>query len=466
MVRTRTTWRAGASAALLSTIAILAFAPAPASAADPMCQLDPTPPEETDRIKPRELDGQPFNVLLPVGYEGSDRRYPVLYLFHPRGYSENSWLARTDLETFTEKLNPGQAAIVVMPAAGPDDWHLDYFDRSQLWETYHLKRLIPHVDASFRTLPDRAQRAVAGFSLGGHGAMHYAVRRPDLFAASGCFSGLVHLTYPEAAYTPGEVDDRSGAGSPEPPRGPSPEPAYDPPSPSCGGGDDALGNRISDAWSWHNHNPTDLTPNLRPLSLYVSAGNGVPCVPGEAEDVPPPLLASTEPGIRDMAERFSAALTAEGIGHRFDRFECGLHSFPTAQRGLHAFWDQMVDAFGTPPPNRFDFRSMDSDFSLWAWTFRADARRAPEFLEVRGASPEGFDLIGSGTATVVTAPMFKPRRPVRVTGALPKKARPDASGRITVAVDLGSPATEPQFALGEQDRQLVKRRVRFNPFGR
>src|SRR5688572_22828110 len=32
-----------------------------------------------------------YNVYLPAGYEGSDKRYPVLYLLHGRGDSMAAW---------------------------------------------------------------------------------------------------------------------------------------------------------------------------------------------------------------------------------------------------------------------------------------------------------------------------------------------------------------------------------------
>lgn len=434
-----------------------------AAAADPRCQLDPNPVDHP-RVTSGTLDGIPYNVLLPAGYASSERRYPVLYLLHARNYGENSWLARTDLATFTGDLADERAAIVVLTTAGPDGWYMNWFDGSQQWERHHLTRLLPHIDEHFRTVPDGAHRAIGGFSVGGHGAMYYAARHPELFAAAASFSGILHLTAPDDPYRgPSIVDERDGPGDAtlSDPRQPS---AYTAPRPSCEGRGDALGDRVRDAWSWHSRNPTDLAPNLRGTAVYFSVGNGVACGPADATE--PNLLAVGEPAAAELAASFDEALEAAQVARRFDRLPCGLHTMATAQQGLHRFWDVMIAAFGRRSPEKFSHRSMDEEFSPWGWTIRADTRRAPEFLEISEAGAAGFRLIGSGNATVVTGRLFPPRKRVRVTGAKPTTAVADDAGRLTLAIDLGAPATEPQFGSGDANRALVARRVTFALLGR
>lgn len=440
---------------MVAALCALALAPS-ARAADPACRLDPDPPPASERLVHERLDGLDLNVLLPPGYASSDRRYPVLYLLHARQYSANSWLARSDVE----ELSAGGGAIVVMPDTGNPGWAVDYLDGSADFERYLLERVVPHVDGAYRTIADGAHRAVAGMSIGGHGAMLLAARHPDLFAAAGSFSGVVHVTVPERPYAgPGEVEPRSGAGSPGPPRGPVTGRPYSPPRDTCDEGD-ALGNRLTDAWSWHARNPADLAPNLRGLGLYVTAGSGVPCGPEDAND--PILLAGAEPAALALARDFDRALADARVRHTFEPRPCGLHNMVGATRGLHSFWPLMLRSFGRPPPGRFDYRTADAEASAWGWTFRADERRAPELLEVRGASRSGLLLVGSGTETVVTGPLFRPRALVRVTGARPARARADSRGRLTVAVDLGPPNAAAQFAPGETSRPWVARRVRLS----
>jgi S-formylglutathione hydrolase FrmB len=44
-----------------------------------------------------------------------------------------------------------------------------------------LGQLIPHVDATYRTVSDRSSRAIEGFSMGGFGALTLSFKHPELF---------------------------------------------------------------------------------------------------------------------------------------------------------------------------------------------------------------------------------------------------------------------------------------------
>jgi hypothetical protein len=82
--------------------------------------------------------------------------------------------------------------IVVMPDGGQFGWYANHVDNGPRWESFHIGELIPWVDATFRTKPQRSERAIAGLSMGGHGTAAYSGRHPDLFAAAEAFSGVVN----------------------------------------------------------------------------------------------------------------------------------------------------------------------------------------------------------------------------------------------------------------------------------
>ena len=130
------------------------------------------------------------NVLLPDGYD-SGKRYPVLYQFHGGNgtYAEfdNTWKIR--------EVTAGRDLIVVMPDAGLG-WHCNPVRSvfgTRNWETFHIEELIPWVDATFRTFPEQAGRAVSGFSMGGFGALKYAAKYSDKFASVSAHSGPANL---------------------------------------------------------------------------------------------------------------------------------------------------------------------------------------------------------------------------------------------------------------------------------
>jgi diacylglycerol O-acyltransferase/trehalose O-mycolyltransferase len=455
-----------AAAAAMTTALVLATGGA-ASANETSCATDP-PPHPSPRIERIAVEGLNVNVLLPSDYGSSaSRRYPVLYLLHALNYNENTWLDLSDIEKFTAGFGGDQAAIVVMPDGGPMGWYTDWPGGKEQWESYHLMHLIPAIDARFRTLADRAHRAVAGFSMGGYGALLYAARRPDLFVAAGGFSPISHITIPDQPYQGAAPDNaKTDAGSPGPAFGGGAHPYRTPDDANsgCNGGSSQWGSGVRDV-QWHARNPADLVSNLRGATVYVASGNGVPCGPDDPADRPTFAFEPGDAGTLVMnRDYYAPAARAAGVRVVEDYYGCGVHTMRYAERDLHAFWPLMLGAFGAAPPATFDYRSADADFSVWNWTFHADPARAAEFLEVRGAGRAGLTLTGSGTETVVTPDMFHAGQAVGVEGALPARAVADADGRLTLRVDLGAAHSQDQFS-GPGEPSFVTRVVRFKPLG-
>jgi diacylglycerol O-acyltransferase/trehalose O-mycolyltransferase len=454
--------RARTLAALLTAGAmLLCGVPASAGANVSSCASDP-PPTPSPRLVRMKVDGLQANVLLPSGYRSSGaRRYPVLYLLHGLNYNENTWLDLTDVERFTRPFTGGRAAIVVMPDGGPGGWYTNWPNGREHWETYHLRHLIPAIDGRFRTRANRRFRAVAGFSMGGYGALLYAARHPGTFAAAGGFSPISHITIPDQPYSGAPADDpRTGAGSPGPAH--LGYQAYRPPDDGgsgCDGGSSQWGDGVRDA-HWHGLNPTDLASSLRGLTVYVANGNGVPCGPDDPFDRPT-FLEPGDAGTLVMTRDFYAPAARRAGAHVVtDFYGCGVHTMRYGERDLHAFWPVMTKAFGSDVPKAFRYRAVDADFSVRGWAFHADPKRATEFLEIRHASDGGLTLTGSGTETVVTGPLFEPRERVAVGGAKPRIARAGPRGRLTVRVDLGPPHAEEQFSGADQP-DFVTRVIRF-----
>jgi enterochelin esterase-like enzyme len=150
-----------------------------------------------------------YQLYLPPGYatDGSVR-YPVVYLLHGRGDKQAAWTTiKPDLDRL---IAAGRipAIIAIMPDA-PSSRRAGYYIDSQFTgstdgrlpageavETAYTKDLIAHVDSTYPTRPDRAGRIVAGYSMGGYGALRYALAHSELFGAAIVLSPAVYLPLP------------------------------------------------------------------------------------------------------------------------------------------------------------------------------------------------------------------------------------------------------------------------------
>lgn len=132
----------------------------------------------------------PVTVILPNAYQPGGARLPVLYLLH--GYSDNNqtWSSRTSIKELADQYG----IIVVCPDGGYSSWYFDCpVDPAWRYETFMAKELVAYVDGHYRTLPKRESRAIAGQSMGGHGAMFLSIRHHETFSVVVCLSGGVDL---------------------------------------------------------------------------------------------------------------------------------------------------------------------------------------------------------------------------------------------------------------------------------
>jgi hypothetical protein len=128
-------------------------------------------------------------VYLPPGYSESEkRRYPVIY-FLPAPW--DSYRAMFDQEgaqgLFDKAIQHGlvnQFIFVSIDMNTPlgSSWYVNSPVTGN-WEDFMIEELVPYIDANFRTLANRDSRGIAGDYMGGHGAIRFGMRRPDVFGS-------------------------------------------------------------------------------------------------------------------------------------------------------------------------------------------------------------------------------------------------------------------------------------------
>ncbi len=275
-----------------------------------------------------------------------------------------------------------------------------------------------------------------------------AAHHPDLFGAAGSFSGALDPL--------GELREQQLYLTPLASLGNYDELVVDPPW---------FGNVVTNELGWRERSPIDLARALRGVNLWMSSGDGTP----DADDPVDPFVAVSgvaELQVMRATEHFHKTLTALRIPHAFDVHK-GVHAYTNA--GVDALrWAQHLrtSGFGAAAPAWFNLRNADPSFGAFGWTFTADPRRAPEFLDVTRAGRTGVKLAGSGRTTVTTAPMFAALQAVRVrVGAAVRLIKADAAGRLTFAVNLGRPHPRQQFTLAAAlaRQHPTTKVVRFDP---
>lgn len=149
-------------------------------------------------------------VYTPPDYDTNrEGRYPVLYLQHGGGEDERGWPNQGRVSAIMDNLIAEKKAkpmLIVMEqgyARKPDDPQVPLrppapgtpatppnFSRmfTALDEVF-TKDLIPLIDSTYRTIPNRESRAMAGLSMGGMQTFNIGLNHTDTFAYLGGFSG-------------------------------------------------------------------------------------------------------------------------------------------------------------------------------------------------------------------------------------------------------------------------------------
>ena len=146
-------------------------------------------------------------IYTPPGYENSDKKYPVLYLLHGAGGDEEAWFAHGKATRILDNLiaqGKAEPMIVVMPngnviqdaapGEGRDGFVTPAFmipnTMDGIFEANFMD-ILKFVESNYRVKADRADRAIAGLSMGGFHSFHISRYYPNTFDYVGLFSAAL-----------------------------------------------------------------------------------------------------------------------------------------------------------------------------------------------------------------------------------------------------------------------------------
>ena len=144
-----------------------------------------------------------MHVYTPPGYERNGDKYPVFYLLHGAGDSDDSWTSVGRAGFILDNLIAAKKAkpmIIVMPAGhtrrgaaaagaigrtATDEFVKDFVDD-----------VMPYVEKNYRVLTDRSNTAIAGLSMGGNHALQVGIPHLNRFAYIGVYSSGLLGAFP------------------------------------------------------------------------------------------------------------------------------------------------------------------------------------------------------------------------------------------------------------------------------
>lgn len=210
-----------------------------------------------------------YSIYLPDGYEQSLRTYPVLYLLHGYTYDETSWVQYGLIQELTDTTLEEEwlsQLIIVMPDAGTT-WYQNDLAGKARYEDFFMEELIGFIESNYRAKSGKRFRALAGFSMGGWGALMLAMKHRDHFSSVAVINAAIYTDEQLAEGTLGQkrFDDIFGG-------------LY---------GTGLVGyQRINDIYRGNAplHLAADLSPEeLKKIRYYIDCGDDDYLIPGNME---------------------------------------------------------------------------------------------------------------------------------------------------------------------------------------
>jgi enterochelin esterase-like enzyme len=141
-----------------------------------------------------------MHVYTPPGYENNNTKYPVFYLLHGMGDNDDVWTsvgragfildnlisakkAKPMIVVMPAGHQPGTGGIGIAPAGGAPAT-----PTVSLFTNEFMTDMLPYIESHYRSVNDRAHRAIAGLSMGGSQTLDIAFNNLSKFSCIGVFS--------------------------------------------------------------------------------------------------------------------------------------------------------------------------------------------------------------------------------------------------------------------------------------
>ena len=133
-------------------------------------------------------------VFKPKNYN-EIQKLPIIFLLHGYGGNYKQWNNIMDAQKYADEYG----FIIVCPDGLFDSWYLNSPAKKEWqYESFFFDELYTDIISKYKI--DDKYIFISGLSMGGHGALHLFIKRPELFTSAGSTSGGVKLRDFSAKY--------------------------------------------------------------------------------------------------------------------------------------------------------------------------------------------------------------------------------------------------------------------------
>jgi len=263
------------------------------------------------RSAPSKILGHPvaYCVILPADYDADkSSSYPVVYFLHGLGGNEQLLLNSGGMNMIQDLRDQKRIGefLIVAPDAGRS-FYINSRDGKVRYEDFFIREFLPYIESHYRVRAERKSRGVMGVSMGGYGALRFALKYPDLFVAVSAHSPALIETLPNIKVSRDQAEAVAEVLG------------------------KAFGSKV-DAAFWERESPfTIVKEGPRPVGLQIYFDCGT----------------DDEFGFNKGAAQFDQLLTARGIAHEFHLYPGG-HDWGYFAEHLPASFEFQSHAFGFP----------------------------------------------------------------------------------------------------------------------
>ncbi|PKB15591.1 alpha/beta hydrolase [Flavobacterium sp. 5] len=136
-------------------------------------------------------------LYLPIGYETSTKKYPVIYMHDAQNLfdKKTSYAGEWNVD---EKLDSLKAQVIVVGIENGGEKRIDELTpyknekygggETDKYLDFIVKTLKPEIDKKYRTKPNAKSTTIMGSSLGGLTSYYAVIKYPEVFGKAGVFS--------------------------------------------------------------------------------------------------------------------------------------------------------------------------------------------------------------------------------------------------------------------------------------